>query len=124
MHKLRIAVCATLLAALWTVSGMRFEHSEAASPRPSVLLVTMDTTRADRLGCYGSKRGLTPALDGLAKTCVLFERCEAPIPQTVPSHATILSGWDPPRHGVRKNLEVLVPDAVPLIQGDFKAAGY
>jgi arylsulfatase A-like enzyme/Tfp pilus assembly protein PilF len=124
MHRLRIAVCAAFMAALGMAYTVQFGHAEAASPRPSVLLVTLDTTRADRLGCYGSKRKLTPALDEFAKTCVIFDHCEAPIPQTVPSHTTILSGWDPPRHGVRKNLEVLVPDTVPMIQKDFKAAGY
>lgn len=114
-----------LLAALALSAALVGPHrTSAAQGKPNVLLVTLDTTRYDRLGCYGNRRGLTPALDAFARTAVLFERCEAPIPQTVPSHASILSGWDPPRHGVRKNLEVLVPAGVPLIQEEFKGAGY
>jgi len=91
---------------------------------PSVLLITLDTTRADRLGCYGGDRGLTPHLDAFAKTCARFAHCEAPVPITVPSHTSILSGWNPNRHGVRRNLEVFIPEGVPLLSEEFGAAGY
>ncbi len=97
----------------------------AAPPaKPSVLVVTLDTTRADRLGCYGSAAGLTPSLDAFAAHATLFEHAEAAIPQTVPSHLTLFSGWNPNRHGVRKNLEVRVPASVPLLAEEFKSAGY
>jgi len=99
--------------------------AEAAAPaRPNVLLVTLDTTRADKLGCYGSRQGLTPSLDEFAKRCTLFERCEASVPQTMPSHATIFSGLQPYRHGVRKNMEVLVPETIPFLPAELSAAGY
>src|SRR3954462_1779194 len=67
---------------------------------PNVLLITLDTTRADRMGFLGSTRGLTPALDALAKQGIVFEHAYAQAPITTTSHATILSGTFPPRHGV------------------------
>jgi arylsulfatase A-like enzyme len=91
---------------------------------PSVLLITLDTTRADKLGVYGNKNGITPSLDALAQRCWVFDRCETSVPQTMPSHATILSGWYPYHHTVRKNMETLVPEAVPLIAEEFRNKGY
>jgi arylsulfatase A-like enzyme len=96
----------------------------ATATAPSVLLITLDTTRADKLGVYGNKSGLTPSLDGLSSRCTLFEHCYAPIPQTFPSHLTVFSGWDPDHHGVRKNLEVFVPPKVPLLAEAFENHGY
>ncbi len=95
-----------------------------AGSRPSVLFITLDTTRADRLGVYGNKDGLTPSLDALAFRCTLFEHCYTAIPQTFPSHLTVFSGWDPDHHGVRKNLETFVPNKVPLLAEAFENRGY
>jgi len=67
-----------------------------------ILLITLDTTRADVLGCYGSREGLTPNLDALAGDGVLFDAV-APVPLTTPSHASILTGLYPFHHGVRMN---------------------
>ena len=71
-----------------------------AAERPNVVLVTLDTTRADRMGFLGSKRGLTPELDALARQATVFERAFAQAPITTVSHATILSGTYPQFHGV------------------------
>lgn len=89
-----------------------------------VLIITMDTTRADKLGCYGNKSGLTPTLDAFAQKSVLFEHCETAIPLTVPSHTTIFSGLDPISHGVRKNLDNRIPATIPLLQDEMQKAGY
>ena len=62
---------------------------------PSVILITVDTTRADRMGFLGSQRGLTPNLDSLAKQSVVFSRAYSQVPLTSPSHATILTGTYP-----------------------------
>ncbi len=91
---------------------------------PSVLLITLDTTRADKLGCYGNREALTPFLDTFASRAQLFERCYAPAPQTEPSHVSIFSGWNPARHGVRKNLDVQLAPDVPLLAEAFRDAGY
>src|SRR4051812_16960387 len=62
---------------------------------PNVILVTLDTTRADRMGFLGSNRGLTPNLDMLARAATVFSRAYAHVPLTTPSHATILTGTYP-----------------------------
>src|SRR5580692_529772 len=73
-------------------------------PAPmNVILVTLDTTRADHLGCYGYPRARTPAIDALADRGVLFERAYAPVPVTLPSHASMLTGLYPPEHGLHSN---------------------
>ena len=69
----------------------------------SVLLVTIDTLRADRLGCYGDAAARTPNADALARAGVLFEAAYTPVPITLPAHASILTGLLPPAHGVRGN---------------------
>src|ERR1700693_654863 len=69
--------------------------TSAASPRPNIVLITLDTTRADRMGFLGSERGLTPNLDELARRGVVFSRAYAQVPLTTPSHATILTGTYP-----------------------------
>lgn len=72
----------------------------SAAVRPDVVLVTLDTTRADRMGFLGSSRGLTPSLDALARDSVVFTRAYAQAPITTVSHATILTGTFPPFHRV------------------------
>jgi len=62
---------------------------------PNIILITLDTTRADRMGFLGSKRGLTPKLDVLAKQSVVFTRAYSQIPLTTPSHAVLLTGTYP-----------------------------
>jgi arylsulfatase A-like enzyme/Flp pilus assembly protein TadD len=67
----------------------------SAAPHPNVVLITLDTTRADRMGFLGSKAGLTPNLDKLAQQGVVFTRAYAHVPLTTASHATILTGTYP-----------------------------
>jgi len=69
----------------------------------SALLVSLDTTRADALGTYGSSNGATPRLDGLAAESVCYERAHTVAPLTLPSHASMWTGLYPPRHSVRDN---------------------
>lgn len=73
------------------------------SASPNVLLITIDTTRADHLGCYGHEGIQTPNMDGLAEEGVLFEEAFAVQPVTLPAHCSILTGKYPFRHGVRDN---------------------
>jgi choline-sulfatase len=76
----------------------------AAGGRPlSLLLVTLDTVRADHLGCYGDGAAETPHLDALARQAVRFAHASSPVPLTLPSHTTILTGLLPPHHGTRNN---------------------
>jgi len=71
----------------------------------NILLVTLDTTRADRIGCYGYRRAATPILDRLAASGVRFAEALTAAPETLPAHATLLTGLLPPHHGVRINTE-------------------
>src|SRR6266850_3052323 len=64
-------------------------------PKPNVILITLDTARADRMGFMGSDRGLTPSLDALAKQAAVFTRAYSQVPLTTASHATILTGTYP-----------------------------
>jgi arylsulfatase A-like enzyme/Tfp pilus assembly protein PilF len=98
----------------------------AASPGrepPSVVLVTLDTVRADRMGFLGSKRGITPALDALAARSVIFEHAYAQAPITTVSHASVLSGTYPQFHGVN-DFGVPLPAAVPWLPELLAAGGY
>ncbi len=97
---------------------------EAPSPRPNLVLITLDTTRADHLGCYGWTHAHTPNLDALAHRGALFERCDTAAPITLPSHATILTGLFPPRHGVRDNGTFTLPARVETAATRLHAAGY
>lgn len=85
--------------------------------RLNVLLITLDTTRADRLGCYGYKRAKTPNLDALAAEGVQFLNAYCQVPLTTPSHSSILSGMYPLYHRVRNNgLYVLPPEVLTLAE--------
>src|SRR6266536_2450892 len=75
----------------------------AAAAPPDVLLVTIDTLRADHVGAYGYTAGATPTLDRLAREGVLVEDAVAQVPMTRPSHASILTGRYPFEHGLRDN---------------------
>jgi arylsulfatase A-like enzyme/tetratricopeptide (TPR) repeat protein len=94
----------------------------AADP-PSVILITLDTVRADRMGFLGSKLGLTPQLDSLASESVVFPQAYSQAPLTPVSHATILTGTYPHFHGVR-DFGSRLPDSVPYLPSLFRAQGY
>ena len=98
--------------------------SESAEPRPErLLLITLDTLRVDRLGAYGDVRGLTPELNQLAAEGVVFERAMAPMPCTLPSHTSLLTGLLPLSHGLTSNFLPLDAD-VPLLAEYLQEAGY
>lgn len=90
----------------------------------SVLLITVDTLRADRLGCYGATRVQTPAMDALAREGVRFASAMAQVPITLPSHAVILSGTYPMTNGVRDFTSNGLPPNIELISQAMKRHGY
>ncbi len=86
-------------------------------PRFNVVVVTFDTTRADHIACYGHDGIETPTIDGLAADGVLFEHAYAPIPITLPSHSSLMTGKVPFTHGVRDNgLFVLGEEQITLAE--------
>ncbi len=96
------------LAGLLFISALAWIAACGGPKKPgagteNVLLITLDTTRADRLSCYGYAKNKTPGLDALAERGVLFENAQSPAPLTLPSHCTIMTGLYPPAHGVRNN---------------------
>src|SRR5271155_5528425 len=104
-------------------------HSTARKTRgpektfPNIVLITLDTTRADRMGFLGSRRGLTPNLDGLARQSAVFTRAYAQAPLTSPSHATILTGTYPQFHQVYDFPDVLAED-LPYAPAILRSRGY
>ena len=90
----------------------------------SLVLITLDTTRRDALGCYGNPAASTASLDSLALEGVLFEHAFASVPMTLPSHTTLMTGLDPHEHGVRDNGHSRVPDSLTTLAERFAARGY
>jgi arylsulfatase A-like enzyme len=92
-------------------------------PALSVLLITIDTLRADRVGAYGDAKARTPALDALARQGVVFERAYTPVPLTLPAHVSVMTGLLPPAHGVRGNGAFALGPAVPTLAEVLKVSG-
>ena len=96
-----------------------------AGSRPErVVLVTIDTLRADHLSCYGARAPQTPHLDALARSGVRFATAIAPTPLTLPSHASLLTGLDPHHHGVRNNGTFALESAIPTIATRMREQGF
>lgn len=91
---------------------------------PNLLLVTLDTTRADALGAYGQERSTTPNIDRLAASGVLFEQVGTTNPETLPAHASILTGRWPTAHGVRGNSGYVLAERNATLAELLRAHGY
>ena len=118
-------IAAVLLALFFLVRGIRTGASRVdRNPNANVLLITLDTTRPDRLGAYGYPKAMTPEIDRLAGAGVLFENAYSPVPMTLPAHASILTGTTPLYHGIHLNgKQVLAPEAVTLAK-ILKSSGW
>ena len=103
--------------------GSGGDGGEAAASRPNVLLLTLDTLRADHLGCYGYRLDTTPAMDRLAEEGVRFADATPSTPKTWPSVATLLTGTGPRTHGVRYQNRAIA-EQLPTLPELFAAAGY
>lgn len=111
-----VVVLLAVVAGPWRL-GLR------APARPSVLLLSIDTLRADHLGCYGGTRVATPNIDRIAAEGALFENAACPMPMTRPSLSTVHTSLHPREHGVVNNGVSLAPDAVTLAEV-LAGAGY
>jgi arylsulfatase A-like enzyme len=96
-------------ALAWLVPALR-------APRPNVVLITVDTLRADHLGCYGYERNTSPRLEELCRSAWVFANAITPIPTTAPAHASILTGMHPSRHGLLTNGWKLEREAVTVAE--------
>ena len=113
---------AAFVLLICAAAGCRREEPPPPRP-PNVLLLTLDTTRADALSCYGEHGGDTPIMDSLARSGVLFERAFSTSQGTNPSHASIHTGLYVSRHRVNNNRTLLDPEAVTLAEV-FAEHGY
>ncbi len=120
IHALRTALA---LAGGLLLPALMLAGCSRGDGGPHVLLVTVDTLRADRVGAYGYERDTTPHLDALARESVLFERSYTHAPFTAPSHASLLTGLHPQSHGVLYWGQVMDPAAATL-QGLLGRRGY
>jgi len=96
----------------------------AVSPVRDVVLVTIDTLRADATGFSGNRKASTPHLDRLAREGVVFDRARASSVVTLPSHATILTGLYPPDHGVRDNTGFRLDASIPTLATIARERGW
>lgn len=94
-----------------------------AATKPNIILITIDSARADRMGFLGAKQGVTPNLDTLARQSIIFERAYAQAPTTVVSHATILTGTYPQTHQVSE-FAVPLSASLPYLPDLLRARGY
>jgi len=121
------AIVALAAALILVASGCRDSgalEGALARERWNVVLISVDTLRADRLGCYGFGGVRTPAVDGLAAAGVRFGNCIAQTPLTLPSHATMLTGTSPLYHGVRDNGGFTAGAELVTMAEAFKTSGY
>jgi len=97
---------------------------DQAHRRPDIVLITLDTTRADHLGCYGHAIASTPHLDRFAQGSVQYMQAVAPVPLTLPAHASMMTGLQPPEHGVRDNSGYHLPEEVVTLAEILRDQGY
>ena len=119
---LAAAIAILLVGTAFLYGPFPFVSSQRRAP--NVLLITIDTLRWDHVGCYGAKSVRTPVLDRLAARGTRFDSAIMHTPLTAPSHASILTGLTPLRHGVRDNGAFALPPSVPTLATVFKTAGY
>jgi arylsulfatase A-like enzyme/tetratricopeptide (TPR) repeat protein len=118
----RLRAAAGLAAALLLAACARGREVEPFRDA-SVVLVSIDTLRADHLPAYGYAAGTTPAIDALTREGVVFEDAYSQCPLTLPAHASMFTGLIPPRHGVRDNAGFSLDPSKRTLAARFRAAG-
>jgi arylsulfatase A-like enzyme len=118
--RLTIALALTASAA----AGVALWLRQASPPAPrTVVLISIDTLRADHLGCYGYQRPTSPRMDALAREGILFEDVSSPAPWTLPAHASLLTGLYPSRHGLKSHTRYL-SSRIPTLASLLSKQGY
>jgi arylsulfatase A-like enzyme/tetratricopeptide (TPR) repeat protein len=113
-----------ILAIAGSVSCTKRESLLTSDPDLNLLVITLDTIRTDRLGAYGNSDIRTEFVNGLAERGVVFDRCVAPTPLTLPSHTSLFTGTYPVFHGVRDNGNYVVPAGLTTMAELLSEAGY
>ena len=118
-----IVIPLLVLLVLW--AGWRLLPSHFASKDLcNVLLISIDTCRADYLGCYGSSLQATPNIDSFAREGFLFSNAYSPVPITLPAHSSMLTGTIPPYHGVRDNNDYKLAESNETLAEILRSNGY
>ena len=121
MRRVSILLTAALALTLATRPSLRLDAQRAL---PNIVLITLDTVRADRIGAYGYTKGATPTIDRLAREGVRFADATSQAPLTGPAHAALLTGQYPARLGVRDNATTPVPQGTRTLARVLKEKGY
>lgn len=129
MHKQKVIVIAALglitAAILYFFFILKPHKTQLPGMRDfNVILITVDTLRADRIGCYGFSEIDTPTIDMFAQQGIRFETCIAQTPLTLPSHTSLLTGTHPTYHGVRDNGGFIVPPELSTMAEIMQQNGY
>jgi choline-sulfatase len=119
-----LAVGVVIAGAIFLASRRPVPTSTSPATRDNILLITLDTTRADRLGAYGYPQARTRWLDRLAAEGVRFDAAFSPAPITLPAHASILTGLYPFEHGVRNNGNFYLEDRFETLASLLSKHGY
>lgn len=122
--RLRTLLVLGSVSAIAVVIWMAVGRRPAEPPVRHVILFTLDTTRADRIGAYGASGARTPVLDALAARGVRFDDAQTSAPITGPAHAAIFTGVYPARHGVRDNATTPLPERATTMAERLSEAGF
>ncbi len=116
--------CIVLILVLLGAAVWFFRGAGSGGQIRNVLLISMDTTRADHLSCYGYKRKTTPNIDALAAEGIRCEKVISTVPLTLPAHSSIMTGTNPPYHGVHDNLDYQLPEDNITLAEILKGQGF
>ncbi|GAF97671.1 unnamed protein product, partial [marine sediment metagenome] len=122
---IKYRVMLVLLLFVIAVGAGWFLHSRRASKEiRHIVLISIDTCRADYLSCYGYHRKTTPNIDAVADEAIVFNHALTPVPLTLPSHTSILTGTNPPYHGVHHNVGYRLDESNTTIAEILREEGY
>ncbi|MBD3236321.1 MAG: sulfatase-like hydrolase/transferase, partial [Candidatus Eisenbacteria bacterium] len=119
-----VAAVAAYLLLSGTISEEPWDPTSESLERPNVLLISLDTTRPDRLAACGGGPVPTPALDRVLGDGFRFEEMITPAPNTLPAHASLMTALNPYAHGVRENVEHALPEEARTLAEQFHEGGY
>ncbi|MCP4604166.1 MAG: sulfatase [Proteobacteria bacterium] len=118
------ALSAALVITMLIAGSCGSKKKKPRPGKPNLVLVTLDTTRQDRLGIYGSNNGLSTNLDRVGSEGVLFTGARTQVPITLPSHVSLLTGQGVLEHGIRENGTFTLPDSVTTLAEHLSQSGY
>jgi arylsulfatase A-like enzyme/Tfp pilus assembly protein PilF len=124
MNRFRLGLLLVILVVVAGAGWLAMNLGQGRGGRPNVVLISIDTCRADHVSCYGRFRNTTPNIDAVAAAGILFENVIAPVPMTLPSHSSMLTGTIPPYHRVHDNLNYHLADDNVTLAEQLRKHGY